>query len=278
MRECAVAANVATTVDLAPMIIVTGTRRSGTSLWMQILQQGGFRILGEKFPAHWKQHVEKANARGFFESTLVQGINYHTNPDPRSGAWIPPDKSADIAVKIFADGLVKTDYSYISRVVCSIRGWQECEASQSRMDEIIGRSMGSSDEKSDDAKAVQLPPGYSWWKAYFSLVRDMQTRRYPAAVFSYAGLLEKPEQTIAAAFEWLGGGNIAAAAGAVDSSMRTQSDIVIPDVGHDYGAVFDELHDVLSNHQQISPAFFQKLEETDRKISAHIDALQVNKE
>jgi RNase adaptor protein for sRNA GlmZ degradation len=29
------------------MIIVTGTKRSGTSLWMQILERTGYPILGE---------------------------------------------------------------------------------------------------------------------------------------------------------------------------------------------------------------------------------------
>ena len=255
------------------MIIVTGTRRSGTSLWMQLLEQGGFQILGEKFPAHWGQHFEEANKRGFFESTLVQGINYHTNPDPRSGAWIPPDKSRDIVVKIFADGLVKTDFSYLSRVICSLRRWQDCEASQLRMDAIIEKGQPQTDRKPDSGRMPRLPTGFAWWKAYFSLIRDMQTRRYPAAVFSYEALLKEPEQTIAMAFEWLGAGNVSAAVRAVEPSLRTQTDVTLTDVGHDYGPVFDELYDVLSRRQPISPEYYRDLAQTDRRISLEIDAL-----
>jgi len=255
------------------MIIVTGTRRSGTSAWMQILEKGGFQILGEKFPAHWKSLVEKANPRGFYESTLVQGINYHTNPDPRSGAWIPPQKVTDFGVKIFADGLIKTDYAYITKVILTIRKWQECEASQERMDEISGDHIEPADADPNRQRTVRLPAGFSWWKANFSLLRDMQTRRCPLAVFSYAALLKDPEEIIKAAFEWLGGGDVGAAVSAVDQSLQTQKEIVLPVVEHEYGDVFDELYNTLCTQQHIAPAFFQKLIETDRKITQEINAI-----
>ena len=240
---------------------------------MQILEKGGIRILGEKFPADWKDRMEEANPNGYYESTLVQGINYHTNPDPRSGAWIPPQESKDIGVKIFADGLVKTDYSYITKVIFSIRQWQECETSQKRMDEIkVGRpESGGVDPNANIA--ARLPPGFTWWKANFSLVRDMQTRRYPSAVFSYAALLNDPEKIISATFEWLGNGNASAAVNAVERSLQTQKDASLPEVGHDYGGMFDELYDVLHENKPISPAFYKKLAETDNRITQDINAI-----
>lgn len=247
------------------MIIVTGTRRSGTAVWMQILEKGGFQVLGEELPAHWKNLIKKANPRGFYESTLVQGINYHTNPDPRSGAWIPPQKVTDYGVKIFADGLVKTDYGYITKVIYTIRKWQECEASQKRMDEIKGGNRELADADPNGQRAARLPVGFTWWKANFSLIRDMQTRRYPTAAFSYAALLENPEKTISAAFEWLGAGDVNGAVGAVEQSLRTQKEIP-SDVEHGYGDTFDELYDSLCRQRQVTPAFFQRLVETDSRI------------
>lgn len=255
------------------MIIVTGNRRSGTSAWMQILEKGGIQILGEQFPANWKDLMEEANPNGYYESTLVQGINYHTNPDPRSGAWIPPQKVKDIGIKIFADGLVKTDYAYITQVIFSIRKWQECEASQKRMDEIRAGRPGTGDVDPNADLAARLPPGFAWWKANFSLVRDMQTRRYPVAVFSYAALLKDPEKIISAAFQWLGRGNASAAVDAVERSLQTQTDVSLPDVGHDYGGLFDELYDVLHANKQISPSFYNKLAETDVRITQDINAI-----
>jgi hypothetical protein len=200
----------------------------------------------------------------------VQGINYHTNPDPRSGAWIPPQNVTDVCVKIFADGLVKTDYAYITRVIYTMRDWQECEASQVRMNEIKGADAGSGDADTNDQVAAQMPAGFLWWKANFSLVRDMQTRRYPVAVFSYADLLRNPQKMIGAAFDWLGKGDAAAALGAVEQSLQTQKKVSLPDVEHGYGVVFDELYDTLCGQQQITSAFYDKLVQTDRRISQDI--------
>ena len=36
------------------MIIVTGTKRSGTSMWMQILAAAGLPVFGEAFPRSWR--------------------------------------------------------------------------------------------------------------------------------------------------------------------------------------------------------------------------------
>ena len=73
------------------MIVVSGTGRSGTSMWMQVLAQAGLPILGEAFPGGWKELFGDANPRGFFESTLVSGINFTTNPDPVSGVLLDVD-------------------------------------------------------------------------------------------------------------------------------------------------------------------------------------------
>jgi hypothetical protein len=60
------------------VIIVTGTKRSGTSLWMQLLIAAGFPAFGEAFPGAWKRTLGSANPDGFYESNLRQGIYYAT--------------------------------------------------------------------------------------------------------------------------------------------------------------------------------------------------------
>ena len=52
------------------MILVTGTKRSGTSMWMQILIAAGFTNFGSAFPANWGESIKEANSKGFFESKL----------------------------------------------------------------------------------------------------------------------------------------------------------------------------------------------------------------
>ena len=49
------------------MIFVSGTKRSGTSMWMQVLKAAGFRILGKAFPRRWGEtKLRAANEGGFY--------------------------------------------------------------------------------------------------------------------------------------------------------------------------------------------------------------------
>lgn len=74
------------------MIIVTGTKRSGTSLWMQLLMAAGFVPFGEAFPAQWSESIKDANPEGFFESSFRHGIYYATNPNPQTGVYVFPEQ------------------------------------------------------------------------------------------------------------------------------------------------------------------------------------------
>ncbi len=47
------------------MLIVTGTPRSGTSMWMQILVAAGFEAIGEPFPGDWRALLASANPDGY---------------------------------------------------------------------------------------------------------------------------------------------------------------------------------------------------------------------
>ncbi len=251
------------------MIIVTGNRRSGTSLWMQILEAGGFKIFGDKFPAHWKQ-IEEANMKGFYESQLVQGINYLTNPSPESGHWFSPTQVKDYGVKVFADGLIKTDFAYIDKVIATIRNWQESESSQQRLDQIIENKILPTNKGNSNAPKLLLPVGYNWWNANFELLKDMMTRRYPCAMFSYDALLKNPEFVISNVFKWLGSGNVEQAVSVVEASLRTQKQITVPHISHNYAEIFDELYHKLDKNEQITPIFYKKLVETNTKIKDEI--------
>ena len=65
------------------MIFVSGTKRSGTSMWMQVLQAAGLPILGKAFPRNWGTGpLRDANPDGFYETLLRNGIYFATNPHP----------------------------------------------------------------------------------------------------------------------------------------------------------------------------------------------------
>ena len=103
------------------MIVVTGSRRSGTSLWMQILAAAGLPVIGEKVPASWEALAAEFNPGGFYESELTAGIYYKTNPHPRSGAYLFPEQTREHAVKVFVPGLVRSDVAFIDRVIATVR-------------------------------------------------------------------------------------------------------------------------------------------------------------
>ena len=67
------------------MVIVTGPKRSGTSMWMQVLRAGGLPVMGEAFLRHWGEFIRACNPGGFYESRLRGGLNgYHLAPSANS--------------------------------------------------------------------------------------------------------------------------------------------------------------------------------------------------
>src|ERR1700689_1547774 len=106
------------------MIIVTGTKRSGTSMWMQILIAAGIPHCGSAFPKDWEVTLKDANKEGFYESLLRTGIYYATNPPPRTGAYFFPEQVERHCVKVFIPGLVRSDRAYIGKVIASVREWR----------------------------------------------------------------------------------------------------------------------------------------------------------
>ena len=138
------------------MRIVSGTGRSGTSMWMQILNAAGCTVIGEAFPMDWGVRLSAANPAGFFETTLRSGINFTTNPDPHSGAHIQPETSGDWVTKVMSTGLRRTDRAFIDKVVISVRRWPDFIASIQRLFEL--------DRGADSAQSSLTAEQYAaWW-------------------------------------------------------------------------------------------------------------------
>ena len=202
------------------MIIVTGTKRSGTSMWMQILGAAGLPMFGEAFPRDWGRTLRDANPEGFYESILRQGIYWRTNPHPHTGAYFFPEQVQRHAVKVFIPGLVRTDRAYIGRVIASVRPWREYCRSLRRLWAMEDAALA---ERHPGRKPPpRVSPALEWWAENYMLIRDVATRRYPVHLQSYDGLLEDPERVLARTFAWLGLGDAAAAMTAVKPGRRTQ--------------------------------------------------------
>ncbi len=200
------------------MIIITGTKRSGTSMWMQILQAAGFQILGEAFPARWDRSIQEANPRGFWESRLRKGIYFETNPDPETGAYLHPKTTPRVAVKVFAQGLVRTDWAFLGRVVMTMRPWRTVVASMRELHRLEDDFLTRAPKRPDIALADE------WWLDNYEILRDAAVRRYPFRMVTYERVVEDPRKVLAELLHWMDGKPLAeseldAAVEAVEPSL-----------------------------------------------------------
>lgn len=264
------------------MIIVTGTKRSGTSMWMQLLEAAGFPPIGDAFPRDWEETIKDANPAGFYESELRKGIYYATNPHPKSGAYLFPQQTRRHAVKVFIPGLIKTDRAFIDKVIATVRPWRQYVGSVTRLYEMEKQAKKEARERSEVPDPVYMPPVLEWWTENFSLVSDIVTRRYPVYMLAYEAVLSDPEATLTEVFEWLGEGDVEAATAKVEPSLRTQkaepddrseaSDVEMED---DIVEAFDELHDIVRAKRALEQAFVDRLNEVNERLSDRVsEALQ----
>lgn len=249
------------------MIVVTGTKRSGTSMWMHVLIAAGLPYIGERFPRGWGELLREANPDGFFESELMIGVNYRTNPHPLTGAYLAPQRTREHAVKIFIPGLVRSDVAFLDRCIATVRGWREYVASI--------RRVGVED--------AALPPALEWWCSNFALIRDLAIRGYPVHVQSYDSFLADPERVTAEVLAWIGRGDPAAAARIVRPEPR-QAPFAGPDSaladGLDarYLEVFDELYATIDAGRPLSASFIDRLNTVDRELRPQVREYQATVE
>ena len=243
------------------MILVTGTKRSGTSMWMQIMQAGGFPIFGEAFPRKWGETIRDANPAGFYESLLRQGIYHATNPHPRTGDYLFPEQVKGHVVKVFIPGVIRSDRAYIDRVVVTFRHWREYVRSIERLNAMEAEKR---DPEKPDLGPRALSPLMEWWHENYSLIRDVVTRRYPVHFVAYETVLEDPKTHITAVLEWIGAGDSDAAAAVVTPELRTQEK---PEVDTDLPKwvldTFDTLYEHIRFHKPLTKGFIDKLNQTN---------------
>jgi hypothetical protein len=261
------------------MIIVTGTKRSGTSMWMQLLEAAGFPPIGSAFPRNWESTIKDANPAGFYESDLRGGIFYATNPHPKSGAYLFPEDTRRHAVKVFIPGLIKTDRAFIDKVIVTIRPWRQYVRSVNRLYAMEREAKKSKLEKAPDdiPGPVVMPPLIEWWVENFSLISDIVTRRYPFLMVAYESVLEDPDKTLRDVFRWVGEGDVEAAIAGVEPRLRTQSgdgsdQAEEPDVEPEVTEVFDALYEVVRTQSPLEQPFIDRLNETNCLLGPRIDA------
>jgi truncated hemoglobin YjbI len=255
------------------VIIITGTKRSGTSMWMRVLEAAGLPIIGHAFPGIWGETIRDANPGGFFESLLRRGVYFATNPHPKTGDYLFPDDTRRHAVKIFVPGLIRSDMAFIDRVIATMRPWREYVTSLERLYTMEDEAR---EQRETDPlpPPVRMPPALEWWVENFSLVSDALTRRYPMHMVAYESVLADPARLIPEALEWLGEGNVAQAVAVVDPQARTQqlAEDAHPDphVGADEARVFDAFYARVRDREPLTGDFIDELNATNERLAERI--------
>jgi hypothetical protein len=241
------------------MLFVTGTKRSGTSMWMQVLRAAGLPIIGTEFPRDWGDVIREANPGGFFESPLRMGVNFTTNPNPKTGKYLHPADTTHQVVKVFIPGLIRSDLAFVRRVVGTMRPWREYAASLTRL-YTLEREQRERPEGL--APPTYVAPELEWWAENYSLIGDHLRRRYPLHLVAYDEVLAEPERVIPETIGWLGVGDSELALAAIHKEYRTQQQVeweahaaITPDLA----SLFDELYQRVRERAGLDEEFVDRL-------------------
>ena len=238
------------------MIFVVGTKRSGTSMWMQALVAAGFPTIGSAFPQNWKETLAVHNPRGFFESLFREGVNHETNPHPRLGHFLFPDQVTRHVVKVFPAGLVRSDYGYIDHVVATMRDWRSYDVSVRKL---------IADDRPDLVAPI-LPPWLEWWLENYGLVRDVAIRKHSIVLNSYDAVLRDPEAVVGRVVRHLGGANVQAAVAAIDKELNRSSPDPAESPPDDIVAVLDALYESIDQRREVSAPLIRLMNATHMRI------------
>jgi hypothetical protein len=105
----------------APIVVVSGLPRSGTSLMMQMLQAGGMELVTDRV-----REPDASNPKGYFELEAVKSLDKRTPPD-----WLEGARGK--AVKIVSSLVRWLPERYDYRVIFMQRDLGEVMASQNAM-------------------------------------------------------------------------------------------------------------------------------------------------
>jgi Sulfotransferase domain len=180
----------------AEITIVSGLPRSGTSVMMQMLDQGGMEVVTD--------HVRTAdtdNPRGYYEYEIVKKIKNDTS-------WLPATRGK--AFKMVSQLLYDLPPSETYRVVFMERDLEEVLVSQEKMLKRLGRPVAPHDQIMQAYK-LHLQKLHAWIK---------QQKNINILCISYNDLMERPQSQAERVSEFLQGKtNVEGMVSAVDTSL-----------------------------------------------------------
>jgi hypothetical protein len=180
----------------APIMIVSGLPRSGTSLMMQMLDKGGIEVVTDGARA-----ADVDNPQGYYELEQVKAIQ-------RDRSWLPETRGK--AFKMVSQLLYHLPASERYRIVFMERDFEEMLASQEKMLKRLGRPAAPREEIIGPYR-LHLQQLHAWLagQSHIAVLR-----------VSYNELLPEPRRHAERVREFLGvDADLDAMAGAVNASL-----------------------------------------------------------
>ncbi len=168
-----------------PVVVVSGLPRSGTSMMMRMLDQGGIPPITDEI-----READVDNPKGYYEFERVKQL------DKGDHGWLPDAEGK--AVKVISALLKHLPAGHEYKVIFMRRDVQEVLASQKKM--LINR--GEDTDRVSDEELEEL------YKKHLGQVMGWLTSQPNVALLnvSYNNLLANPRAELVAVNQFLGGG------------------------------------------------------------------------
>jgi len=182
----------------APIVVVSGLPRSGTSMAMKMLEAGGLRVVTDN-----QRTADEDNPKGYYEDERVKRL--HKEPDK---AWLHEARGKVVKIISFLLKSLPPEHNY--KVVLMNRNLKEIVASQNKM---LAR-LGKPNDLPDQA-AVQLLAGQVKDAGFF-----LQRPQFEVLELSYSETLASPRPQAERLAAFVGGGlDVAKMAAVVDQEL-----------------------------------------------------------
>ena len=155
----------------APIVVVSGLPRSGTSMAMRMLEATGLPIVSDG-----EREADEDNPRGYFELERVKDL-------AREDDWSWLGQARGKAVKVISYLLKELPDDHNYKVIFMRRDLREVLASQAKMLERRGEA-----NESDDERMIELYEN-DLWKANYLLKNNA---RFECLYVHYREVLENP--------------------------------------------------------------------------------------
>lgn len=184
--------------DSAPIIIVSGLPRSGTSLMMQMLHAGGLPILSDD-----QRPPDANNPRGYFEFAPVKRLASEGAP------WM--ESAQGYGLKVVSPLLTYLPPMYHYAVIFMQRDLDEIVRSQRSMLARLGQ----------DAAAFDAAKAHAEYTQHLAAVRLWLNRQPRVQVLevAYRAVIDSPQETAERVSRFVGRLDVNAMAAVVDPSL-----------------------------------------------------------